>query len=138
MRSDVRAQFRSFAMVGVAGFLVDSGTLYAVMALGAGHYTGRVISFLAAATSTWALNRRFTFHGRQDANRLAEWARFLAANSAGGLANYAVYALLVATSPLVAAQPVLGVAAGSISGLAVNFTLSRWLVFTANRSREFK
>lgn len=135
MHRDIRAQFMSFAMVGVAGFLVDSGTLYVAMALGAGHYSGRVISYLVAATSTWALNRRFTFHGQHDANWFAEWARFLAANAAGGLVNYSVYALLVASSPLVAAQPVLGVAAGSISGLMVNFTLSRWVVFTGGRPR---
>ena len=136
MHREVRAQFISFALVGVAGFVVDSGTLYAAMALGAGHYSGRIISYLTAATSTWLLNRRFTFHGRHDANWLAEWARFLGANALGGLVNYSVYALLVSTSPLIAAQPVIGVAVGSIAGLAVNFTLSRLVVFTGGSPRS--
>jgi putative flippase GtrA len=133
MPRDTKAQFIAFALVGVIGFVVDAGTLYLAMAAGAGHYSGRVISYLVAATCTWALNRRYTFNGHHHANWLAEWARFLAANAAGGLVNYSVYALLVATSPIVAAHPVIGVAAGSLSGLAVNFTLSRLVVFT-NRS----
>ncbi|MGE0114236.1 MAG: GtrA family protein [Steroidobacteraceae bacterium] len=130
MSRTVRSQFLRFALVGVAGFVVDAATLYMVMhTLGAGHYSGRAVSYLAAATSTWALNRRYTFIDRRDSNLLREWLKFLAANAAGGLVNYSVYAALVGTSGLVAAWPVLGVGAGSIAGLAVNFTLSRHLVF---------
>jgi putative flippase GtrA len=123
-------QFLSFAAVGTVGFLVDAGVLYLAMhLLGAGLYAGRLLSYLAAATATWALNRRYTFHARRSAARGAEWARFLAANAAGGIVNYTAYALLVSTSPLAASHPVLGVAAGSLSGLLVNFTLSRLVVF---------
>jgi putative flippase GtrA len=118
-------------MIGVIGFLIDTAALFLAMRyLGAGHYTGRVLSYLLAATSTWALNRRFTFHSRRSPSRLREWAKFFSANAAGGLINYSVYALLVSASQTVAAWPILGVAAGSVAGLAVNFQLSRRVVFT--------
>jgi putative flippase GtrA len=124
-------QFLSFAAVGVVGFVVDASVLYcAIQLLGAGLYGGRLLSYLTAATTTWALNRGYTFRTHRSRNRFAEWGQFLAANAAGGAVNYATYAVLVTASPVVAAYPVLGVAAGSLAGLCVNFTLSRYLVFS--------
>jgi putative flippase GtrA len=125
------SKFLSFSIIGVGGFLVDSVILLAfVRGLELGLYLSRVFSFLGAATFTWAMNRRFTFrtHG---SDRLREWAKFLLANSVGGLVNYAVYATLVASSVRVASQPVLGVAAGSLAGLSVNFILSKRAVFVS-------
>ena len=129
-------QLLSFSLVGIIGFFVDASTLYlALHLLGADLYGGRAISYLAAATTTWALNRRYTFRDARSPGRLAEWARFLAANSVGGLVNYGTYALLVTVLPVAAAHPVLGVAAGSVAGLAVNFFLSRSLVFKRRTPR---
>jgi putative flippase GtrA len=128
-----RSQFLRFTLIGAAGFLIDTIVLYLAMAyLGAGHYSGRALSYVVAASSTWALNRRFTFYAQRSKNRLAEWAKFFTANAAGGIANYVVYATLVASSPLVADWPILGVAAGSIAGLIINFNLSRRVVFTGD------
>ena len=126
-------QLLSFSIVGGVGFLVDTGTLYlAITALGTNLYSGRVLSYLVAATTTWALNRRYTFSNQRSPNPTAEWARFLAANAVGGLINYGTYALLVTVEPVAAAHPVLGVAAGSVAGLTVNFLLSRHAVFRAH------
>jgi putative flippase GtrA len=123
-------QLLSFSMVGAAGFIVDAAGLYFAMhVLGAGLYGGRVISYLVAATATWALNRRYTFRAQRSQNRLKEWGRFLAANTVGGLVNYVTYAALVTTDALSALYPVIGVAAGSVAGLTVNFCLSRFFVF---------
>lgn len=124
-----RTQFLRFALVGCAGFVVDAGVLSLVLWLGADHYTGRVVSYLAAATFTWALNRNYTFRAQRGARLVGEWGRFLAANAVGGVINWATYAILVATSAVVFAHPVIGVAAGSLAGLVVNFTLSRRFVF---------
>jgi putative flippase GtrA len=135
MQHSAQAQFVRFGLAGTVGFLVDTAALYvALHGLGLGHYSGRVFSYLAAATSTWALNRRFTFRAQSSTNWLAEWAKFLAANAIGGLLNYGVYAGLVYASDTVRAWPVLGVAAGSIAGLLINFTLSRRVVFTSRRA----
>jgi putative flippase GtrA len=128
-------QFLSFAAVGVVGFVVDASALYFAMhVLGAGLYGGRLLSYLAAATTTWALNRSYTFRTQRSHNKFAEWGRFLGANAVGGLVNYATYAILVTWVPMAAAHPVLGVAAGSIAGLTVNFLLSRRVVFKGTAS----
>lgn len=135
MSLSTQTQFLRFTLVGAAGFLVDASSLYVAMNyLGAGHYSGRVISYLAAATFTWAFNRHYTFKSCRSISPIGEWAKFLAANSVGGLVNYTTYAILVASSAIVSSWPVLGVAAGSIAGLLVNFTLSRRLVFTGGKS----
>jgi putative flippase GtrA len=123
-------QFLRFGVVGTVGFVVDSAVLLGMMALGAGPYGGRVVSYLVAASTTFALNRAWTFRSaRRDAPVAAQWGRFVLLNLAGFAANYGTYAALVAGMPLVAANPVLGVAAGSLAGMFINFGLSRRFVF---------
>lgn len=125
-----RAQFLRFAIVGAAGFLVDAGTLHlAVREIGAGLYTGRVLSYFAAATFTWWLNRRYTFRNRRNGNRAREYLAFLAANAVGGLLNYTVYAISINASNLARDWPIIAVAAGSLTGLVSNFILSKRFVF---------
>jgi putative flippase GtrA len=124
--------FLRFSAVGTVGFLVDVAVLYLALGVGFGKYSGRVVSYVCASTSTWALNRRFTFHARKSRRWLREWARFFVANAAGGASNYLVYATLVSASPFVDRYKVIGVAAGSIIGLAINFNLSRFVVFRAS------
>ena len=60
-----------------------------------------------------------------------QWALFVVVNLGGFTLNYGTYALLVALVPVVAAHPVLGVAAGSLVGMFANFFLSRQIVFRA-------
>ena len=123
-------QFFSFGVVGTIGFLVDAGVLTLVLeTTDLGFYWGRLISFLCAVTVTWALNRRYTFGDAEKSKRLGQWGRFVLVNSGGGFVNYATYAILIAAFTFFQSWPVLAVAAGSIAGLFVNFTLSRWLVF---------
>lgn len=123
-------QFGKFGMVGVAGLVVDTVVLYALLWTGLEFFAARIPSFLAAATATWALNRAFTFrHHRDDTPLHRQWATFVAANAFGGVVNYAVSVALEAGVPLVEAYPVLAVAAGSLSGMVFNFAASKRLVF---------
>jgi putative flippase GtrA len=134
----VASEFARFALVGTAGLFVDMGALFVAMdLLGLGYIAGRGVSYLAAATFTWACNRSITFAGRGSERAVTQWARFLVVNSAGGAVNFAVYVFVVATLTGAGALPAgagpfvpyLGVALGSISGLVVNFTLSKRFVF---------
>jgi putative flippase GtrA len=125
----IAQEFLRFGVVGSIGFLVDTGVLYGALALGAGLYLGRAVSYVVAATTTWALNRAWTFRGRGGGAIHRQWALFVAVNLGGFVLNYGTYAALVAFVPLVAAHPVLGVAAGSVAGMFANFALSRRLVF---------
>jgi putative flippase GtrA len=125
---DMVAQFLRFGVVGTVGFVVDTVVLYTMMAFGAGPYVGRIPAYLTAATTTWALNRRWTFRvagggtGRQ-------WATFVLLNLGGFVLNYGTFAALVRYVPAVAEDPVIGVAAGALAGMVVNFLLSRRYVF---------
>lgn len=127
-------QFLSFSAVGVLGFVVDSSVLYVGLELGLGLHWGRVVSYLVAVTATWALNRRFTF-GESRRRPLAEWARFATTQLAGAAVNLGTYFALVTVSSSVAEFPVLGVAAGSLAGLALNFLMARTFVFGPKHAR---
>jgi len=100
-----------------------------VLVFGDYFLTGRLVSFLGAATFTWYMNRKFTFQSR-NRDLLREWCHFLLVNSGGGLVNLVTYAVLIGLVPLVQAFPVIGVAVGSLAGLLFNFTLSHRFVFS--------
>ena len=121
-------QFLRFAVVGTIGFVVDAGVLLYVLSQEFGFYSARAVSFLCAVTCTWLLNRVFTFRDR-NAGRLGQWAHYASVNLVGPQINYGIYAMLVWQLAFVQTWPVLGVAAGSIAGMFVNFTLSRRYVF---------
>jgi putative flippase GtrA len=130
-RFPIIGQFLRFGVVGTAGFLVDTAVLYAMLALGLGPYGGRVVSYLAAASATFALNRAWTFRAAARAPVARQWSAFVLLNLLGFAVNYGTYAVLLAGSATVAAYPVLGVAAGSIAGMFINFAVSRRFVFRA-------
>ena len=103
----LQRQFLFFCAVGVAGLVVDVGVLYA-LAPWLDWYLARLVSFLCAATATWALNRRFTFQARQaePPSRVArQYLGYLSAMAVGGAINYACYVAVMACfkGPAVAA-----------------------------------
>jgi putative flippase GtrA len=125
-------QIVPFAISGGLGFVVDTAVLYGAMALGAGFYLGRALSFMAAASFTWIFNRSITF--TRSAPRhpsFAEWFKYVVAMSVGGAVNYLVSAWSYHHILLVLQFPVLAVAAGSMAGLAVNFLLAKRLIFNS-------
>jgi putative flippase GtrA len=128
-------QFLKFGLVGVVGFIVDSAVLYlGLYLLGLNLYSGRVLSYLVAASATWALNRLYTFSSSTRTGVGRQWSLFVIVNSVGGFVNYGVYAALVSTIGFFTGYPVLAVAIGSVMGLVFNFSLSRTLVFNTNNS----
>lgn len=122
-------QFLLFCIAGTLGFLVDAGIVQALVAQGADPYLARLFSFLCALTATWAFNRRYTFGAVRSERAGREWLRYFVAMLGGFAVNYAVYAVLVYSLPDIRRWPALGVAAGSIAGLLVNYLSSRYWVF---------
>lgn len=127
--------FTRFALVGIVGFGVDASVLAVCLGVGFDVFSGRLVSYLAAATTTWQLNRHFTFTDSAREAAAVQWTKFLAVNTLGGAVNYGVYAGLVTWLAPVAAHPTLGVAAGSLAGLVLNFAASRRFVFLPMRAR---
>ncbi len=124
----VLLELMRFGLVGIVGFLANAVSVTVISQVTNLYLTG-FLSWVIAATVTWFLNRIWTFSGQSDAPFLRQWIHFLGANSFGLVLYYATYATAITVSPLCASQPIFAVAAGSIVGLAANFTLSRQLVF---------
>jgi putative flippase GtrA len=123
------SRFVRFCIVGALGFFVDAGVLQALVSGAAANpYAARLVSFLAAATATWWLNRRYTFKVTHRATR-SEWARYVALMVLGAVVNYGAFAIAITWWELARAQPWIGVAIGSIAGLGINFLTSHRLVF---------
>jgi putative flippase GtrA len=122
-------QMTSFGFIGVLAFVVDAAVLYLALIVGLGLYFGRAVSYMAAVSASWVLNRRYTFEQIAGGKLLNEWFRFVVSQLSGATVNLGVYAALVHMSPLVARYPIIGVGAGSLSGLLVNFSVARAYVF---------
>jgi len=136
MSKPIAAHFRlmgeifRFGVVGTVGFIADAAVLTMGLYAGTGPWIGRVLSYLAAATVTFGLNRAWTFRTADRSRPMAhDWSLFLLVNLVGFACNYGAYAALIAGVPLVRELPVLGVAAGSLAGMIGNFLLSRRYVF---------
>lgn len=127
IRFTAPATFIRFCMVGSIGFAVDAGVLSALVHWGdVNPYAARLCSMALAMTTTWWLNRHFTFRVPQPP-RLWEWLRFCAVNAFGAVLNYSVYALVLMTWPGI--LPAVAAFAGSLAGVVSNYSGARWLVF---------
>jgi putative flippase GtrA len=123
-------QLAMFCIGGVIGFIVDAGVLQLlVLGLAWDRYSGRLISFLCAATATWIFNRHYTFRGPRRHSLGGEWARYILAMSGGFACNFSAYSALVYFFDIDRQWLVLAVAAGSVAGLGVNFMASRYWVY---------
>ena len=119
-----------FGFIGVIGFVVDSAVLLlGTNVLGLDPYTGRIISFIVAATTTWIGNRLLTFADRPKTRLAKQWLLFLMVNGPGMLVNNSVYVLLVSQFPYIHDHPVWAVAAGSLGGMVFNYVASSRFVF---------
>jgi putative flippase GtrA len=124
---EIRRQFASFVVGGALGFLVDVAALYSALAIGAGLFAGRLLSFLAAASFTWRFNRRYTFAATDSAWR--EWWRYLASMAAGMLVNFLAYSLALSLIATAWWRPAVAVACGSAAGMIINFFSAKLFVF---------
>ena len=122
-------EFLLFGIAGICGFIVDTAVLY-LLNNALGPFYARAISFLAAVFTTWVINRTFAFRERNSAmSKKREFVLYLILMLAGGVANYGVYSWLVMSYPLVHQHLIIGVAAGSIAGMIINFVVSRYLLY---------
>jgi putative flippase GtrA len=129
----VRHPFIRFALVGTAGYVVDTGVLaWDTAVLGLDFKTGRALSIFVAMTVTWLGNRYLTFRDRRARNlsgALQEWLKFIGANAVGAMVNYGTSVLLVAYAGQPFNHKFVAQACGVLVGLIFNFTLSKKLVF---------
>lgn len=123
----ITPEFLRFCVVGVLGFVVDTaGTLGAGAILGLPPFPARVIGFLLAASATWVLHRSFTF---KSGGGLRSWFQYLAATAFGASVNFVTYVAWLSINGSSRLHVVLGIAAGSLLALMVNFAISKRVVF---------
>jgi len=127
MNKSLLQQIWRFALVGVAGYIVNAGMVEA-LAPAMGPIWAQVLAFPVAVTATWWLNRRYTFGASHRAIH-HEWLRFVLANALGWLANNGAYVWMIFSMPLAYKHPALAVAVGSLAGMVFNFAMTRQFVF---------
>jgi len=127
-----------FGLVGVLGFAVDTLFLYALKSE-LGPFYARLVSFIAAVFVTWLANRNLTFRKKKSTLTIpAELTAYFGLMLLGGVVNYGTYAWLIIKYPVVLADPIIGVAIGSIAGMCINFTTSRLIVFRIKKDQAPK
>lgn len=121
------AQFLRFCVVGGIGFAVDGGlTLLLTRTTGLGPLPARAVAFLAAASVTWSLNRRFTFGSRAGSST---WLPYVLLTAVGAFINVGVYWLWLERMGHGGVQILAAVALGSVAAMGFNFFVSRQIVF---------
>ena len=121
-------------MVGGVGFLVDAGLLHLLTAAAAlDPASARVLSFLAAVTATWALNRSLTFADQASVRVVREWGRYFGVSAFGAGFNFIVYFAAIGFSAWFAERPVAALALASAAAMCVNYLGYKHLAFRAER-----
>ncbi len=130
MPAHVAHQAGRFIIVGAIGFVVDGGILTLLHSLyDFSLLHARLMSFAAAVTVTWYLNRHHTFGADKDERAFQEWGRYAVVNSIGALLNLGIFLWLVYQFRILADWPILPLAMASAVALVVNFFASRHLAF---------
>jgi len=83
-----------FVVVGGLGLVVDLGCTTLLVWSGVSPFYARPPAIILATLFTWVANRTFTFEVKKEKS-LAEAIRYATTALAAGVANYAMYSLLV-------------------------------------------
>ena len=87
----------------------------------------RLLALLAGVTTTYAFNRRYTFSPTHPAS-VADWGRYVAAQSVGTALNFAVSSVLLYYSDRSLWQIWGSVLVGAGAGFCINFFTARRLL----------
>jgi dolichol-phosphate mannosyltransferase len=124
------AEIIQFSAVGSSGVIVDLFFFLSfTYATGINHQHARAMSFVAAASWNWFLNRWFTFVAGRDKQWGQQWFQFLIAASVGFTVNWGSYKLLTDYVPYFAQHHLVAFFIGILIGMGSNYTLCRWFVF---------
>jgi putative flippase GtrA len=123
-------RFASFTTVGIVGFVLDAGILSALVhLLSWPHYAARALSFAAAVSVTWQLNRRWVFSATSDSTR--EYGAYFGVQVVGAFINLGTYAVAILVYPPLARVPVVPLAGGAALALLFNYRAAARWVFAA-------
>lgn len=125
-------QFILFCVVGTSGMAVDLTTLFiARESAGLPFRYARVIGVIAAMTTNFFLNRKYTFSEGRDRGASAQYVLFLLVSAVGFSVNWLISVFLVENTVFFASGYfyLLASVIGILGGTIINFAGSRYIVF---------
>ena len=136
MKKTIIKEILIFGIAGVVAYLVDV-LFTTLLEPYLGVYIARIPAFLAAATTTWVINRKITFKHRPSKyeNLLTEYGHYLSLMLVGAVVNYSAYAVAV-TFIEGDFKVIISVAIGSLAGMGVNFITSRKYIYKTSESKN--
>lgn len=123
-----------FGLVGLIGFGVDGGVLSALMQFEFGAISARLVSLPLAISTTFILNRRFTFGVPARHTAANQFILYGGLQFASAGMNFALYAGLLACFPSWHATPVLPLAISAGFSMGITYLGSR-AIFAQRPSR---
>jgi putative flippase GtrA len=118
-----------FAVVGTVGFAVDAGVLQLLVGLaGWSPFAARVVSFPAALTATFVLNRAWTFRALR-MSPIRAYGAYGVIQAIGAGLNLLVFSICLLAVPSLYQHPAVALAIGSVVAMIFNYYASRRLVF---------
>jgi len=130
------SRLAQFCLVGSTGTAVDLIVLYLLLRAAIPFKIARAVAILVAMTWNFALNRRMTFSYSRSGGLIAQYCRFVAACSVGGLVSWSVAVGLVHAVQSFRDHVFLASLAGIVVGTLFNFLVSRHWVFRAARAEQ--
>jgi putative flippase GtrA len=119
---DLRRILR-FGVVGSLGFAVDAGLLTVLQRLSVDIYIARSLSFAAAISVTFMLNRTYTFK-TSALTSTGQVAGYGAAQLFGAMTNFAIFWLVLTWRPAWASEPWLPLAFASAGSMWLTYALN--------------
>lgn len=117
-----------FALVGAAGFLVDTAIVLLLLGAGWRPAVARCAAFGVAVLVTWLLNRSFSFQASKLGHVGKEGGAYFLVQLGGFAANLLVFtSLLNLTRPW--SYPLLALMLAAAVGMTVNYTGARVFIY---------
>ena len=123
-----------FAVVGSGGFVIDSSVL--VVLVHAGNWnpaTARLVSMSVAVLCTWLAHRHWTFPTGRLRSPFTQTVCYGVVQFIGLSINYGVFSALILEGGFWREFPVVAVAVGSMTAMAITYLLSKTIVFAEPR-----
>ena len=124
--------FIRYVIVGSFGFLIDYSIFILLFKFGAPFYFARIISVFVATSSTWLLNRMWTFVGKKRSMIKKEYIQYFAVYIISNLINFSIFVGLIYGFPFL--KSFTFIAFGISCGCSVLFTyfVLKYFVFTGD------
>lgn len=122
-------QFHRFMVVGGFGFCVDGGLLTLLMQNDWSIISARSCSFSFAVSTTWLLNRLWTFDSGKRISARKEYSYYFITQILGALINLSIFFSLINLYPALRNIPLLPLAFGATVSMAFNYLVSKKIVF---------